>query len=203
MSVRFFCLICISVLCSLFAGCGPEPGGEEVIERKRVGGDTVVTDVRQLDYLDLNLPSRYYLVFRQELSLLDVNGFFGMESEALTVAAAKAGIEATGPFSVLTYEWDTERGWADVAVALPVRADTRLPPYVTIELPATKALALDLEGDYEQLSVMHVTLDRELARRGLRPRLPAVEEYAVGPLQTNDPDEFRTRLIYPYESPAQ
>lgn len=188
----FFLLLCT---------CGPaQTATEEVLATNQEGGDTTIT-TRQLEYLDLELPERYYLVFRQELSLLDVNGFFGMESEALALAATRAGIVATGPMTAFTYEWDTERGWSDVAVALPVTQATKLPPYVTITLPATKALALDMAGAYDALSAMHVALGSELNRRGLKATLPAIEVYEVGPLQSSDPDAFRTRIIYPYATP--
>lgn len=185
----------------LLCTCGPaQTDTEEIIATSLEGGDTTITTLL-LDYLDLDLPERHYLVFRQELSLLDVNGFFGMEGEALTQAAIKAAIVPTGPMTTLTYEWDTERGWSDVAVALPVTAGTRLPPYVTITLPATKALALDMVGSYDALSAMHVALSSELNRRQLKATLPGIEVYDLGPLQTQDPDEFRTRIIYPYETP--
>lgn len=187
------------------AACNSEPQAGDVVavETKRVTGDTVVSAVVQLDYLDLDLPERHYLVLRQELAMADVNGFFGMETEALSTAATKAGVVATGPMTALTYEWDTQKGWADLAVALPVSADTELPPYVNIALAAGPALALNMEGSYQALSAMHVALDRELQRRRLKPRLPAIEEYPVGPLQTNDETAFRTRIIYPYQSPAE
>jgi effector-binding domain-containing protein len=175
---------------------------EEILSTSIEGGDTSV-QVMQLDYQDLDLPERHYLVFRQELSLLDMNGFLGMESEALSVAATKAGIPATGPMTTLTYAWDVDRGWGDAAVALPVAAGTKLPPYVTITLPATKAIALDFKGTYEALSAMHYSLNEELNRRALKPVLPSIEEYTVGPLQVQDPNEFQTRLIYSYSTPAQ
>lgn len=199
---RYALLLFISWM--LFS-CGSEaaaPAEAEVLNTEISGGDTSV-QVMQLDYLDLDLPERQYLVFRQELSLLDMNGFLGMESEALSVAVAKAGIPATGPMTSLFYLWDTQRGWGDAAVALPVAAGTKLPPYVTITLPATKAIALDMDGAYDALSAMHVSLSKELERRGLKPALPSIEEYAVGPLNTEDAAAFRTRIIYPYETPAQ
>lgn len=193
-----FRILIFPVILLLCFACGKSGEAEEIISKTTEGGDTSVQTV-QLEYLDLDLPERHYLVFRQELSLLDVNGFFGMETEALSVAASKAGIVATGPMTAFTYAWDTERGWSDVAVALPVASGTKLPPYVTITLPATKAIALDMNGSYSALSAMHVALDRELNRRGLKPRLPSIEEYPVGPQQTADENEFVTRIIYPYE----
>jgi hypothetical protein len=196
-SLRILILPALLMLC--FA-CGKEAETEEkVISTTIEGGDTSIQTL-QLEYLNLDLPERHYLVFRQELSLLDVNGFFGMETEALSVAASKAGVIATGPMTAFTYAWDTKRGWSDVAVALPVEAGTKLPPYVTIALPATKAIALDMNGSYSALSAMHVALGQELNRKGLKPMLPSIEEYPVGPQQTADENEFVTRIIYPYES---
>ncbi|MGK0452077.1 MAG: hypothetical protein ACJAXE_002749, partial [Neolewinella sp.] len=53
---------------------------EEVISTSLEGRDSSIRTL-QLEYLDLELPERQYLVFRQELSLLDVNGFLGVETE--------------------------------------------------------------------------------------------------------------------------
>lgn len=199
-----FTILLVGLL-SLY-GCGDSATvpaeQEEIIATTQEGGDTSM-QVMQLDYLDLDLPERHYLVFRQELSLLDMNGFLGMESEALSVAATRAGVAATGPMTTLTYAWDTERGWGDAAVALPVAAGTQLPPYVTITLPASKAIALDFRGTYDALSAIHYSLNEELMRRGVQPVFPCIEEYPVGPLQVQDPNDFETRIIYPYTTTAQ
>lgn len=196
--------VLVALCLSLFHCQGEQTGQaeEEVIAKEITGGDTT-TQVMQLDYLELDLPERYYLVFRQELAFPDINGFFGMEGEALSMAATKAGVVATGPMSTLIYEWDTERGWGDVAVALPVTKETHLPPYVTITLPANKAIALEWAGTYDRMSAMHVSLDQELQRRNLKPVYPSIEEYPVGPLQVADPHDFQTRIIYAYETLAQ
>lgn len=201
-AIRLSILIALSL--SMFHCRGEQSGQaeEEIISQEITGGDTTA-QVIQLDYQELDLPDRHYLVFRQELAFPDINGFFGMEGEALSAAATRAGVVATGPMSSLTYKWDTERGWGDVAVALPVAEGTQLPPYVTITLPAGKAIALEWTGTYDRLSAMHVSLDQELRRRGLKPVYPSVEEYPVGPLQVADPHDFQTRIIYAYETPAQ
>jgi len=191
-----------SVLILFFFACQSSGDVKEIVSKEVIGGDSTLQS-RQLEYLDLDLPDRHYLVFRQELALQDVNGFFGMETEALSVAATKAGVVATGPMTAFTYAWDTKRGWADVAVALPVAKDTKLPPYVTISLSATKAIALDMNGSYSALSAMHVALDQELKRRNLKPTLPSIEEYPVGPQQVADENDFVTRIIYQYESTEQ
>ncbi|MEM1359581.1 MAG: GyrI-like domain-containing protein [Bacteroidota bacterium] len=184
---------------SAFA-CGPGAGEEvEIISKITEGGDTT-SRTTSLKYLDTDLPERYYLVFRQELSMLDVNGFIGMESDILRKKVSEAGITPTGPWAVLTYEWDTERSWADVAVAIPVEKGTELAPYVTITLPATKAAGLLLKGSYDGLSAYHLALDQELKRLNLAPLYPSIEEYITGPSETKNEEEFQTLVLYPYKN---
>lgn len=192
----------LTVCCFACNSTAPETAEETILSKEIEGGDTT-SRVTELEYLELDLPERHYLVFRQDLSLLDMNGFLGMESDALNKAAKEAGLTTTGPSTSLFYEWDTDRGWGDAAVALPVAAGTSLPPYVTIALPPQKAIALELDGPYDGLTAMHYALDAELKRRGLTAAKPSIEEYVVGPLDTKDPTQFKTRLIYTYENPEQ
>jgi effector-binding domain-containing protein len=192
----------LMVCCFACTSTEPETAEETILSKEIEGGDTTAR-VTELDYLELDLPERHYVVFRQDLSLLDMNGFLGMETEALNKAAKESRLKTTGPSTSLFYEWDTDRGWGDAAVALPVAAGTSLPPYVTIALPPQKAIALELNGPYDGLTAMHYALDAELKRRGLTAAKPSIEEYSVGPLDTKDPAQFKTRLIYTYENPEK
>lgn len=191
------------VLVSCGSPASPDtPAEEEIVSVQQEGGDSTA-QVLELEFRDLELPARHYLVFRQELNLLDMNGFLAMESEALALAVAKAGVQPTGYPVNLFYGWDTDRGWGDAAVAVPVTADTKLDPYVTITLPASNALMVQMEGSYERLSVMHYALNDEINRLGYKPLPPSIEEYVVGPADTDNPDEFITRIYYNYEIPAE
>ena len=196
---RWLIICCFA---TLVLNCGTEtpPAGEEVLSVTTEGGDST-ENILQLDFLDLDTVRRTYLVFQQELPFAEMNGFLALEGRRLAEEALEANVIPTGPLTSLFYRWDTEAGMGEAAVALPVEPGTKMPPYVTITLPVTKSLALDLEGSYQRLSAFHVALGDELARRNLKPVLPSIEEYYVGPLQTRDPNEFRTRVIYPYTTP--
>jgi effector-binding domain-containing protein len=184
----------------LFLGCGQSGSDkEEVITTQETGGEERM-ETLALNYEELDLPERHYLVFLQELSLLDMEGFLEVESKALVEAANEAGITPLGPPTSLFYQWDTEAGRGEAAVALPVAAEAQLPPYVNIALPASRALSLEFEGSYDRLSAMHYALDAEMQRRGHRPRKPSIEEYSVGPLDSVEVAAFRTRIIYPIEA---
>lgn len=195
------------LLCLLVWACSDEPKlpeaePDQVISVVQEGGDTTARAM-SLEFRDLELPERHYLVFRQELQLADMNGFLAIESDSLARKAARAGLQPSGPPVSLFYGWDVERGWGDAAVALPVEPTVELPPYVRVTLPAGKAVMLEMEGGYEQLSVMHYALNDELARLGVKPLPPSIEEYVVGPADTKDPTEFQTRIYYRYESSTE
>ena len=202
--MRSYLTFSIGLSLLLTFGCGapstPETTQEEILSVEQEGGDST-TQMLELEFNDLELPERPYLVFRQELNLQDMNGFLALESEALALAIAKAGVQPTGHPVNLFYGWDTDRGWGDAAVAMPVAAGTKLDPYVLITLPASRALMLQMEGAYDRLSVAHYALNEEINRLGYQPLPPSVEEYVVGPADTDNPEEFITRIYYNYETP--
>lgn len=196
--IWFFCLSCGPLV-----SCGNEPPSpENVLSVEETGGE-VTADTLTLDYQQLDLPERHYLVFLQELSLLDMQGFLAEEGRSLRDAAREAGVVTTGPMTSLFYEWDTERGRGKAAVALPVSAETQLPPYVNIKLPASRGLSVEFSGSHDRLSAMHYALDAELQRLGHPPLKPSIEEYPRGPLDSTEETEFRTRIIYPFEAPTE
>ena len=188
---------CCAVISLLLTGACERAG--TVVESSSIqeGGDTTATNL-QLEYLEVDLPERDYLVFRQELALQDMNGFLAIEADSLMRKTTRAGVQATGPMTSLFYVWDPAQGYGDAAVAVPVEKGTKLPPYATITLPARKALAIEFDGPYDRLSAYHFALGEEIKRRGLKAEMPSIEEYPVGPIQTTDPSKFSTRILYPY-----
>ena len=196
---RYYFFFLLIGFLSLFVSCQQE--GTVVSEEKvEEGGDTT-THALTLAYEDLTFKDQTYLVFRQELALQDVPGFLAIEADSLTRKANRAGLKPTGPMTSLFYLWDPEGGSADAAVALPVAPGTELSPYVAIQLPDGPALAINMDGPYDRLSAFHYALSQELQNRGLEPIAPSIEEYIVGPQETSDPEEFRTRIIYLYKQP--
>lgn len=199
-------LLLFSLLLFLLVACGTDAPSdavqEEILSVEQTGGDTTARDL-ELNFFDLDLPELNYLVFRQELALQDMNGFLAIESDSLARKADRAGLESIGPPVALFYGWETERGWGDAAVGMPVGKNITLPPYVRVDLPPAKALMLEMDGSYERLSVMHYSLNAEIERLGVTPVPPSIEEYVVGPADTNNPAEFKTRIYYRYETPSE
>ncbi|MEL6275620.1 MAG: hypothetical protein AAFU03_11000, partial [Bacteroidota bacterium] len=145
----------------------------------------------------IQLPVRHYLVLRERLPLDYMTGFFGIESPILMEKAKAAGIEPIGPISALFYEWNTDEGIGEAAVALPVAKDSELPGYVLITLPAGQAFSADLKGDYTGLNAIYYGLEAQFKLQKLSIDLPTIEEYIRGPLDSVPETEFVTRVIYP------
>lgn len=177
------------LLLMLLTACNPGPttSGGGVSSEKTIDVDVEVID----------LPQRYYLVLRQELPLDNMTGFFGIEGPALLAAARAAEIEPIGPLSGLFYTWDTEAGYGDAAVALPVAPGTTLAGYVGITLPAGRAFAAPLDGPYPGLGAIHYALGAQFQLEDVRPATPSIEEYLVGPADGAEEADFKTRVIYP------
>ncbi|MBC6994062.1 GyrI-like domain-containing protein [Neolewinella lacunae] len=184
-------------------GCGGGAMGpaEVVVATVTDAGDSIFRSI-SLNYRTEEMPERHYLILRKELSLPKMQDFLATESQVLRAKAVAAGIQSLGPPSHLFYSWEPEKGWGDAAVALPVAADVELPPYLTINLPATPALSLEFEGSHAALPALHYALGTELSRRSLHASKPSIEELLVGPADSVPVSNYRTRLIYPY-SPRQ
>lgn len=184
------CLI-FSIGLILLPGCG---GNTEPETAASAANQVRNFDV---DIKAIDLPVRHYLVLRQRLPLDNMNGFMAIECAALKAAAAEAGIKAKGPLTGLFYEWDTEQGIGEAAVALPVNAAVELAGYVNIELPATQAIAAELEGPYTGLGAIHFGMEAQLKLQKRSAKTPSIEEYIVGPADGAQEADFKTRIIYP------
>lgn len=145
----------------------------------------------------VDLLEQHYLVLRSRLPLDNMTGFMAMEGQNLRLAAKRAGIEPMGNLSMLFYEWDTENGIGEAAVALPVAADVELPGYVNISLPAGPAIGTAMQGPYSQLGVYHYAMDAYLKANNLSAGTPTIEEYVIGPTATPDTNLFVTMITYP------
>ncbi|MEM7575816.1 MAG: hypothetical protein AAF433_23130 [Bacteroidota bacterium] len=145
----------------------------------------------------VDLLEQHYLVLRSRLPLDNMTGFMAIEGQNLRLAAQRAGIEPQGNLSMLFYEWDTENGIGEAAVALPVAATVELPGYVNISLPAGPAIGTAMQGPYSQLGVYHYAMDAYLKANNLSAATPTIEEYVIGPTATPDTNLFVTMITYP------
>ena len=182
----------LAVGCLLFAwlswaSCGNQSAEKQAESVKEISIEPEV----------IQLPAKHYLVLRERLPLDHMDGFFGIEFPILLDKAKAAGIQPTGPISALFYEWNTESGIGEAAVALPVPADSELPGYVLVSFPPTRAFTTDLEGPYTGLNAIYYGLEAQFKLQGLTIGLPTIEEYIRGPLDSVAEASFLTRVIYP------
>jgi effector-binding domain-containing protein len=86
----------------------------------------------------------------------------------------------------------------DVAAAIPVAEDSKFENALihVMELPASKALSLDYYGDYKKSQDAYLSLDKYIAEKGLKKKLPMIEQYLNDPEVEKDTAKWHTRIIY-------
>jgi DNA-binding transcriptional MerR regulator len=70
------------------------------------------------------------------------------------------------------------------------------------ELPATDVAVLEHRGDYDDLEDAYRELGSWVATHGQPTDLPVRELYLVGPLDTDDPSNYRTEICWPVRTPS-
>ncbi len=99
----------------------------------------------------------------------------------------------SGPWSVLYFTWDEANNKADIGISFPVMDLSEVTD------PETKAAMDTLLGSYENLGKVHESLmqySQEKSYSSQHMPVMAVEEYAVDPMQEQDPAKLVTNIYY-------
>ena len=75
----------------------------------------------------MDFPATTFAIIRQVVKWSDIPAFFAQHLPILYEEAAKNNIKAGGAVTGLYFVWDEKNQQADMAVAVPVSAGTKLP----------------------------------------------------------------------------
>lgn len=140
-----------------------------------------------------------YAALRQELSMGDLESFFGASYGQVMGVMEKAKLTPTGAPSGLYYSWDETSGKTDVAAGIPFGGTASPEGVEVVELPAGKAISIDYYGPYAGVGEAHYALGDYLNARCLTQKPPAIEEYITDPSTEPDTMKWLTRITYFYE----
>jgi effector-binding domain-containing protein len=149
-------------------------------------------EVQQMDF-----PATSFAIIRQVVKWPDITAFFAQHLPILYEDAAKNNINA-GAATGLYYVWDEKNQQADMAVAVPVPAGTKLPHSIIrfTAVDASKAVYVNYSGAYDKLADAHRSLDMYLAANKLTPKQPVMEQYIYGPVNEKDTTKWLTKIVY-------
>ncbi|PCJ63122.1 MAG: hypothetical protein COA58_16560 [Bacteroidetes bacterium] len=143
----------------------------------------------------------YALIKRENLPMQEMDTFFSSAYKEIYSYMQTNGLSPKGEARGLYYEWDEENGKTTLAAAVPV-SSIEEEDGSSIDLGVGKSMLLDdrvictLTGGYSASYGAHIALSKWLEENGKELRNPVVEEYLVGPKQTQDTAQYVTKISY-------
>jgi DNA-binding transcriptional MerR regulator len=147
-------------------------------------------------------PARTVLTFSGTVTESGWMLFLERARTVLADAASGAGAVVDGPFGAC-YPPPLDDDAQDVVAFVPVisapqlSAAMRSDGVAVGDLPAADLAAIDHLGDYDDLEDTYRDLGSWVATHGEPTDLPVREIYLVGPIDTDDPSNYRTEICWP------
>jgi len=145
------------------------------------------------DVKEVQFPGAIYAGTRKVIAWNDMDKVY---KETYDMLGKELGSKIAGPAADLVYKWDTVKHTADMAIVFPIKDTTAVSKKVSIfHVNASKADMGVLKGSYNGMQAMHGTINRYMASKGHKMGM-VVEEYAVGPHDSQDSTKWVTNIYY-------
>lgn len=142
-------------------------------------------------------PEKTYIGKQETVIFKDISTFFGNYFPRIMNDVKNAGLALDGKPCGIYYTYDTVKQQTAMAAAIPVKdPKSSLSPWITIQLPAGKAVAVDYYGDYEKTLPAYQAIGDYLAEKSLVPASVVVEEYMNYPMSSTDTSKWLTKIYY-------
>lgn len=142
----------------------------------------------------MDFPATHYLADRATVSMANLDAHFQERMPQLGMAVGQNGLEMLGMPAGLYYRMDKEE--VDIALAIPTAAGATAEGFITIDLPAARALKIDYYGDYDGITAAHAAMDKYVQENQLAIKMPIIEVYKTDPGVEDDPSKWLTEVIY-------
>ena len=146
----------------------------------------------------------YALIKKNDLPMNQMEIFFKNGYKEIYTYMQTNGLAPTGEARGLFYKWDEENSVATLAAAVPIsKIDQSYGSPVNLGLGECSlqngAVSCKINGPYSQSYNAHLALGKWVDSTYKVLESPVVEEYIVGPRQTEDTSQFVTRIIYHFK----
>lgn len=152
----------------------------------------------QYEIKEINFEPKQYVTKRATVKFAEVGAFFGKTIPEVFAATGKAGLQPVGPPCTIYYKWNTEKQETDMAVAVPVSAQAKIPAIKGMEPAKAEGRALELVymGNYDKMPAAYAALDNYIKEKNLQHNDMAIEEYLTDPKSEKDTAKWLTNIYY-------
>lgn len=156
---------------------------------------------RGLQVQPFNFPGRTFMGIRDQVPFAKIQPFYAQNLGKVMTACQAYGLQMDGMPSGLFYEFNEEKGYADMAATISVVSGKPLGDGIQmINLAAGKALKIDYYGNYVGIADAHYAMEDYLKANKITQNkaIPIIEEYITDPGAEPDPNKRLTRVTYFY-----
>ena len=143
--------------------------------------------------------AKTYVAYRSQVSFAAMHDVFQKYMPKIFDYVSSHKMELAGPATGLYFTWDTVKKTTDLAIAVPVKTPGQVSgDFTIISVDASAASYVDHYGTYDDLGAVHNMLQKHLADKDRKAKLPVIEEYVTDPTIEEDPQKVLTRIYYLY-----
>jgi effector-binding domain-containing protein len=153
-------------------------------------------EISQYQVEEIDWPGKIYATLRRTVSMNNIARFYAESYQKIGIESKTAGARMTGMPCGLYYSWDEQNKETDLAAAIPINRKYKGEKVETIEIKPQKAYLVNYYGPYDGLSSAHLALHIHMAKNGISPAFPCLEEYATDPGGEPDPSKWLTKVYY-------
>lgn len=146
----------------------------------------------------------YAVVKNQSLLMTALDSFLNTAYSPIYNYLTENSLEPKGHARALFYTWDEENGSTTLAAAVPISeiVDSEVE---NVQLAnggaqvAANSISVMQNGPYSQSKANHTALQDWINANGKKVVYPIIEEYIVGPKNTQDSSKYETKIVYFFE----
>lgn len=151
----------------------------------------------QYNIQEVEFSGKTFAALRKKMRMAEAYGFIKNELPIIQLQFDKRELANAGNPCRLVYNWDEDKGNAELAVAIPTDGAVNFGgDYSSIKLPSRKAVMLEYYGDHTTIKAAHKLIQFYMNDKGLKQVPPIVEEYVTDPEQELDPAKWLTKVYF-------
>lgn len=145
---------------------------------------------------NIQLEKAHFVTKRSVVDMKNIESFLIRNLPSLASKVGQSGAEEAGPPCSLFYNWDMVNERTDMAAAIPVKTETAIQGFRSVNLPESKAIQVDYYGPYEGTIDAHLAIDAYLKDKGLFYDYPVIEQKMTDISNESDESKWLTKVTY-------
>lgn len=169
---------------------------KELCENGTIKGESTTTAIAY-EVTEIDFPTTKYASIRSKIKFEELPTFFSSSYGKIMSSAGPAGLKPNGPSCSIYYLYDEKAMITDVAAAIPMDKEAKLPGIEWTNVNGKKGYQIVYYGDYKNMKPAYETMSTFMKTNNLgdEPEL-VLEQYLTSPMSEKDTAKWQTNIIF-------